>query len=73
MGIPISYETFAKRWDSKKPEDQRDVSMLKSLVKNFDGTGLELKTDSTEARPEVGEKSTGEVSKMAKRATKLGK
>ena len=69
MGVPISYDAFAARWDS---EDEGPI--LKKLVDKFDGNGLTLKTQ--ESEPEQGQAQTdaeGEVSRMAKRATKLGK
>ena len=47
--------------------------MLKRLVKRFDGTGIVPITGANEPKPEQGGEHTGEVEKMAKRATKLGK
>lgn len=74
MGIPINYDAFSARWDEESmlsPEQQ----ILHKLVDRFDGNGLVLKTQDTQ--DQVGQQSQeekpGEVSKMAKRATKLGK
>ena len=68
-GMNISYDTFKNRWDSQQPSDQ----ILKSLVDRFDGHGLVMKnTDGQELAQGQGNKPS-EVSKMAKRATKLGK
>jgi len=73
MGIPISYEAFAKRWqeeESLAPEQQ----ILHNLVFKFDGNGVTVKTQDAKQKPEVGSKEdSGIVSQMAKRATKLGK
>jgi hypothetical protein len=73
MGIPISYEAFAARWEQEAtlpPEQQ----ILHNLVVKFDGSGVTVKTQDAKQQPEVGgEEGGGEVSKMAKRATKLGK
>lgn len=72
MGIPISYEAFAARWqeeESMAPEQQ----ILHNLVVKFDGTGVTVKTQDSKQQPQVGGEEGGEVSKMAKRATKLGK
>ena len=73
MGIPISYEAFAQRWEEEEgmaPEQQ----ILHNLVVKFDGTGVTVKTQDSKSKPEVGgEEESGVVSQMAKRATKLGK
>jgi hypothetical protein len=45
---------------------------LKQLVDRFDGNGIVVKTEKEADKLPQGEK-TGEVEKMAKRATKLGK
>ncbi len=73
-GIPIDYRAFSAQWDAESnnpPEKQP----LHNLVAKFDGTGLTLKDGAPRNEPEVGNDSepAGEVSKMAKRATKLGK
>lgn len=72
MGIPISYEAFAQRWEEEEgmaPEQQ----ILHNLVVKFDGTGVTVKTQDSKSKPEVGGEESGVVSQMAKRATKLGK
>jgi hypothetical protein len=66
MGVPISYEAFARRWD-----DEQEGPLLKKLVKKFDGGGLTLRT--REAQPsKQSDTSPSEVSKMAMSATKRG-
>lgn len=73
MGIPISYEAFAARWEEEEglpPEQQ----ILHNLVVRFDGSGVTVKTQDAKQKPEVkGAEDSGVVSQMAKRATKLGK
>lgn len=73
MGIPISYEAFAARWEEEEglpPEQQ----VLHNLVVRFDGNGVTVKTQDAKQKPEVkGAEDSGVVSQMAKRATKLGK
>jgi len=73
MGIPISYEAFAARWEEEEgmpPEQQ----VLHNLVVRFDGSGVTVKTQDAKQKPEVGGKEdSGAVAQMAKRATKLGK
>jgi hypothetical protein len=74
MGIPISYEAFAKRWEEEEampPEQQ----ILHNLVVKFDGSGVTVKTQDAKQKPEVKgpEADNSVVSQMAKRATKLGK
>jgi hypothetical protein len=65
MGAPsIDYDRFAARWEQDE--------MLKQIVDRFDGNGLVVKTDVQEPKLPQGQQ-TGEVAKMAKRATKLGK
>ncbi len=64
----ISYDTFKQRWDS---QDQSDA-ILKGLVDRFDGHGIVLKNTDSQELPQ-GQGKPSEVSKMAKRATKLGK
>jgi hypothetical protein len=64
----ISYDTFKQRWDSQQPTDQ----ILKSLVDRFDGHGVVMKNTDGQELPQ-GQGKPSEVSKMAKRATKLGK
>ncbi len=69
MGVPISYDAFAARWDS--PEEG---PVLQKLVDKFDGNGLTLKTQESEPMQGQGsDEAEGEVARMAKRATKLGK
>lgn len=70
-GVPVDYDAFAARWDSQEPDDQ----ILHKLVDRFDATGLVLKTNNGEepARGPSGKERESEVSRMAKRATKLGK
>lgn len=63
MGVPISYDAFAARWES---EDEGPL--LKSLVDKFDGAGITVKTQDTDQLPQSGHRET-EMSKMAKRAT----
>ena len=62
-----------KIWEQEAtlpPEQQ----ILHNLVVKFDGSGVTVKTQDSKQQPEVGgEEGGGEVSKMAKRATKLGK
>lgn len=67
-GMNISYDTFKQRWDSQAPSDQ----ILKGLVDRFDGHGLVMKNTDGQQLPQ-GQAKPSEVSKMAKRATKLGK
>lgn len=72
MGIPISYEAFAARWEEEEglpPEQQ----VLHNLVVRFDGSGVTVKTQDAKQKPAVGGEESGVVSQMAKRATKLGK
>jgi hypothetical protein len=73
MGIPISYEAFAARWQEEEgmpPEQQ----ILHNLVVRFDGSGVTVKTQDAKQKPEVsGKEDGGAVAQMAKRATKLGK
>jgi hypothetical protein len=72
MGIPISYEAFAARWQEEEampPEQQ----ILHNLVVKFDGAGVTVKTQDAKQKPEVGGEENSAVSQMAKRATKLGK
>ena len=60
-GAPdIDYDRFDARFNSDP--------ILKQLVDRYDEHGLVVKTDKHEAKPEQGQ-ATGEVSKMAKRAT----
>jgi hypothetical protein len=47
--------------------------VLKKLVAEFDGTGLTIKTKDKEPPAQKQDSGQSEVSKMAKRATKLGK
>lgn len=69
MGASVSYDAFAARWDSP---DEGPV--LKKLVDKFDGNGLTLKTKETEPEQgQGGEEAESEISRMARRATKLGK
>lgn len=66
MGVPISYDAFAARWES---EDEGPL--LKKLVKKFDGGGLVLRT--REEQPgKQNDAGQSEVSKMAMSATKRG-
>lgn len=67
MGVPVAYDEFAARWDS--PEEG---PLLKQFVANFDGHGLTVKTRDNDPAEKTSHKER-EVSKMAKRATKLGK
>lgn len=65
MGAPaIDYDRFAARWDAE-PE-------LKQIVDRFDGNGLVINTNDQAGQLPQGQ-DTGQVEKMAKRATKLGK
>ena len=66
MGIPVRYDEFAARWD-----DPQEGPLLKKLVDKFDKHGLTVKTKEREL-PHTAHKER-EVSRMAKRATKLGK
>ena len=63
-----AYDAFSTRW-----EDPQEGPLLKKFIDRFDGQGVVLKTNNQEDRPQQGGKPTGEVEKMAKRATKLGK
>ena len=68
-GLNIGYDTFKARWD-----DPREGPLLKQFVDRFDGHGLVLKNTQPGAELSTGDAAKpGEVSKMAKRATKLGK
>ena len=73
MGIPISYKTFARQWEQESglpPEKQ----ILHNKVEKFDGNSITLKTDANTAQPgRQQDAGQSEVSKMARRATKLGK
>ncbi len=68
-GLNISYKTFKQLWDSQKPSDQ----ILKDLVDRFDGHGIVMKNTTSQELPQGQSAGPSEVSKMAKRATKLGK
>ena len=63
-----AYDAFAARWD-----DPQEGPLLKKFIDRFDGQGVVLRTNNQEDRPQQGGEKTGEVEKMAKRATKLGK
>ena len=68
-GLNIKYKTFKARWD-----DPTEGALLKQFVDRFDGNGIVLKNTQPGAELSTGNApKTGEVSKMAKRATKLGK
>ena len=67
-GHDTSYTAFSARWD-----DPQEGPILKQFVDRFDGQGIVPKTNNGEAQPEQGGEQTGEVAKMAKPATKLGK
>jgi hypothetical protein len=67
MGIPVRYDEFAARWD-----DPAEGPLLKNLVDKFDGHGLTVKTNEKDRIAKNSHKEK-EVSRMAKRATKLGK
>ena len=67
MGIPVRYDEFAARWD-----DPQEGAILKQLVDKFDGHGLTVKTNEKDKLAKTSHKER-EVSRMAKRATKLGK
>ena len=41
---------------------------MKTFIQNFDADGVTIKTRNMANEPEVGEKDTGAVDKMAKRA-----
>lgn len=41
---------------------------MKTFIQNFDANGITIKTRNMANEPEVGEKDTGAVDKMAKRA-----
>jgi hypothetical protein len=66
MGVPISYDSFAARWDSEK-----EGPILKKLVQKFDGGGLTLRTKDSQPGKE-NNTAPSEVSKMAMSATKRG-
>ena len=66
MGVPISYEAFARRWD-----DEQEGPLLKKLVKKFSAAGLTLKTREAEPTKRT-DSGQSEVSKMAMSATKRG-
>lgn len=63
-----AYNAFSARWD-----DPQEGPLLKKFVDRFDGQGVVLKTHNQEDNQQQGGEKTGEVEKMAKRATKLGK
>lgn len=66
MGAPtIDYDRFAARWDSDP--------ILQQLVDRFDAAGVVLKTANKENNVSQGQAQPGQIEKMAKRATKLGK
>jgi hypothetical protein len=66
MGAPtIDYDRFAARWDSDP--------ILQQLVDRFDAAGVVLKTANKENNVSRGQAQPGQIEKMAKRATKLGK
>ena len=67
-GHDTSYTAFSARWD-----DPQEGPLLKKFIDRFDGQGVVLRTNNQEDRPQQGGEPTGEVEKMAKRATKLGK
>ncbi len=67
MGIPVRYDEFAARWD-----DPEEGPLLKKLVDKFDGHGLTVKTNEKDRAPKTSYKEK-EISRMAKRATKLGR
>lgn len=67
MGIPVRYDQFAARWD-----DPQEGAILKQLVDKFDGHGLTVKTNEKDQIAKNSHKEK-EISRMAKRATKLGK
>jgi hypothetical protein len=66
MGVPISYDAFAARWDS-----EQEGPILKQLVQKFDGGGLTLRTQDSQPGKET-DAGQSEVSKMAMSATKRG-
>lgn len=66
MGVPISYDSFAARWDS-----EQEGPILKRLVQKFDGGGLTLRTKDSQPGKET-DSGQSEVSKMAMSATKRG-
>jgi hypothetical protein len=66
MGVPISYDAFAARWDS-----EQEGPILKQLVRKFDGGGLTLRTKDSQPGQE-NDTAPSEVSKMAMSATKRG-
>jgi hypothetical protein len=69
MGAPqVNYDGFAAAWDS---EDETGI--LHQLVDRFDANGLVIKTNNKDNMPQQGQQQAGELEKMAKRATKLGK
>jgi hypothetical protein len=72
MGIPISYATFARRWEQENnlpPEQQ----ILHNKIEKFDSTKLVLKTaDNAEEPGQQQDAGQSEVSKMAMSATKRG-
>jgi molybdopterin-guanine dinucleotide biosynthesis protein A len=66
MGAPtIDYDRFAARWDSDP--------MLQQIVDRFDANGVVIKTANKENNLPQGQAQPGQIEKMAKRATKLGK
>ncbi len=67
MGIPVRYDEFAARWD-----DPEEGVILKKLVDKFDGHGLTVKTNEKDKIAKTSHKEK-EISRMAKRATKLGR
>lgn len=72
MGIPISYQAFARRWEQEEqlpPEQQT----LHNKVEKFDGVGLTLKTSNHDAQQgQQQDAGQSEMSKMAMSATKRG-
>jgi len=72
QGIPVDYQAFVKRWKDEEglPEEQQ---VLHKLVHDFDDTRLVVKTGEEPGASQNGGEQTGQVEKMAKRATDLGK
>lgn len=66
-GAPdIDFERFSQMYDNDPT--------IQGMVDNFDGNGIQLKTDQGSQQPAMGqEPKTGMMAAAAKRATKLGK
>lgn len=63
----VDYDRFAAQWDAEEQQPP-EKQILHRLIQSFDGSGIVLKTQEKE-QPMRGKEATGQVEKMAKRAT----